>query len=229
MLESGDGLVFRTRPLTESSLIVRWLTLEHGLISTVAKGARRNESPFRGKLDLGYRCRLSFVRSRRSDLHTLREAVVSETHDGIRHDYDRLAAYGYAVRLLEALLELETPVPSVFEITLSFLGVIGDAPDAAQLTLFYELKLLEDQGLWDPDFAATMSPGASAACGFALGHPLQELASLRLDAGQSAELHGRILRAWEAHLGFVPKAHPLSTAARELNRARMALPPIGPS
>lgn len=211
MLESGDGLVCRTRPLTESSLIVRWLTLEHGLISTVAKGARRNESPFRGKLDLGYRCRLAFARSRRSDLHTLREAVVSETHEGIRRDYERLAAYAYGVRLLEALLEPETPVPSVFELTLAFLGGVGESPDAARFTLFYELKLLQDQGLWDSGPARVMSPGTSAACGFAIARPLRDSVSLRLDAGQCAELHGRILRAWDAHLGFVPKAHPLAT------------------
>jgi len=49
MDERAQGLVLRVYPLTETSLIVRWLTRELGRISTVAKGARRPKSPFRGK------------------------------------------------------------------------------------------------------------------------------------------------------------------------------------
>jgi recombinational DNA repair protein (RecF pathway) len=55
MIETAAGLVMRTRPLTETSLIVHWLTPTLGRLATVAKGARRANSPFRGKLDLFYR------------------------------------------------------------------------------------------------------------------------------------------------------------------------------
>ena len=55
MIETATGLILRTRPLTETSLIVHWLTPDFGRIATVAKGARRNQSPFLGKLDLFYR------------------------------------------------------------------------------------------------------------------------------------------------------------------------------
>ena len=47
-VERATGLVLRTRPLTETSLIVLWLTREAGRLATVAKGARRPKSPFRG-------------------------------------------------------------------------------------------------------------------------------------------------------------------------------------
>src|SRR5258707_904583 len=79
MIESTSGLILRTRPLTETSLIVSWLTQDFGRIATVARGARRPKSPFAGKLDLFYLADLSFQRSRRSDLHTLREASLRET------------------------------------------------------------------------------------------------------------------------------------------------------
>ena len=52
MDETAHGIILRTRPLTETSLIVHWLTADHGRLSTVAKGAKRPKSPFRGKLDL---------------------------------------------------------------------------------------------------------------------------------------------------------------------------------
>ena len=90
MTESTHGIILRTRPLTESSLIVHWLTPDLGRIATVAKGARRPKSPFAGKLDLFYAADFSFSRSRRSDLHTLREASLRETHGAIREDILKL-------------------------------------------------------------------------------------------------------------------------------------------
>jgi DNA repair protein RecO (recombination protein O) len=66
MSERTIGLILRTRPFTETSLIVQWLTADFGRLSTIAKGARRTKSPFAGKLDLYYLAEFSFVRSRRS-------------------------------------------------------------------------------------------------------------------------------------------------------------------
>ena len=37
MIESASGIILRTRPLTETSLIVHWLTAEAGRVATVAK------------------------------------------------------------------------------------------------------------------------------------------------------------------------------------------------
>ena len=65
MVETATGLVLRTRPLTETSLIVQWLTPNLGRLATVAKGGRRPKSPFRGKVDLFYLADFSFARSRR--------------------------------------------------------------------------------------------------------------------------------------------------------------------
>ena len=53
-VEQATGWVLRKRLLTETSLIVHWLTAEQGRVATVAKGARRPKSPYRGKLDLFY-------------------------------------------------------------------------------------------------------------------------------------------------------------------------------
>ena len=78
MIQSATGMILRTRPLTETSLILHWLTPDFGRIATVAKGARRPKSPFLGKLDVFYLADFSFSRSRRSDLHALREVSLRE-------------------------------------------------------------------------------------------------------------------------------------------------------
>src|SRR5205807_6057768 len=108
MIETARGVILRTRPLTETSLIVHWLTSDTGRIATVAKGARRPKSPFRGKLDLFYLAELSFVRSRRSELHTLREVSVREMHPGLRKELRYLEQASYVAALVEQVTEAET-------------------------------------------------------------------------------------------------------------------------
>src|SRR5436309_11535227 len=78
--ERADAIVLRVRPVTESSLIVTWFTREFGKLKTMAKGARRPKSPFRGKIDLFYRDEIIFLRSRRSDLHLLHDCFLEAGH-----------------------------------------------------------------------------------------------------------------------------------------------------
>src|SRR5216683_912002 len=105
MDERTTGLILRTRPLTETSLIIHWLTPDFGRLATVAKGARRPKSPFAGKLDLFYLADFSFQRSRRSELHNLREVSLRELHAALRQDLGRLQQACYATALVEQSTE----------------------------------------------------------------------------------------------------------------------------
>src|SRR6266850_4980997 len=99
IIESAFGVVVRTRPLTETSLIVHWLTRDLGRLATVAKGALRSKSPLRGKLDLFYTADFSFSRSRRSELHALREVSLRETHSFFRQELGYLQQASYCAML----------------------------------------------------------------------------------------------------------------------------------
>src|SRR5580700_11628958 len=113
MTETGTGLILRTRPLTDTSLIIHWLTPDFGRMATVAKGARRPKSPFAGKLDLFYLAEFSFQRSRRSELHQLREVSLKETHAAIREELEYLQQASYCTALVEPTTEMETPLPEI--------------------------------------------------------------------------------------------------------------------
>src|SRR5690348_13402089 len=108
MIQSATGLILRTRHLTETSLIVHWLTPDFGRIATVAQGARRPKSPFLGKLDLFYVADFSFSRSRRSDLHRLREVGLRELHAALRQNLATLRQATYATAFIEQATETET-------------------------------------------------------------------------------------------------------------------------
>src|SRR5580704_1531186 len=129
MTESTHGIILRMRPLTETSLIVHWLTPNLGRLATVAKGARRHKSPFAGKLDLFYAADFSFSRSRRSELHALREASLRQTHSAIRNDMLKLQQAAYAAAFIEQATETETPIPEIFDLVRGFLEhLCADAP-----------------------------------------------------------------------------------------------------
>lgn len=191
MDERASGIILRTRPLTETSLIIQWLTREHGRIATVAKGARRPKSPFLGKLDLFYEADFSFARSRRSELHTLREVSLKHTHAKLREDLPRLYAAAYGAILLEQGTERETPLPehsALFSEVLAYLE--GHVPSAAFLFAL-ELKFLAISGL-TPSTAA-LSPGARSVIEALTNTHLSAGSSLALPAAITSEL-SRVLR-----------------------------------
>ncbi|MGC9942454.1 MAG: DNA repair protein RecO [Verrucomicrobiota bacterium] len=160
MIETATGIILRTRPLTETSLILHWLTTDFGRLATVAKGARRQKSPFAGRLDLFYVADFSFSRSRSSELHNLREVNVRETHEAIRGDIMKLQQAAYATAIVEQATETDTPLPEIFRLTRDFLKSLCELDPLPQNIFAFELKLLRELGL-EPDMAeAHLTPGA---------------------------------------------------------------------
>ncbi|MFN0068005.1 MAG: DNA repair protein RecO [Limisphaerales bacterium] len=196
----STGLILRTRPLTETSLIVQWLTPELGRIATAAKGARRPKSPFAGKLDLFHVAEFAFVRSRRSDLHTLREAVLRETFPALRTDLRRLQRAAYLARLVEATTETETPLPAVHALLLDAVRQIAGSASRPETVLAFELRLLAELGLAPPlDRDSLPRPGAHELAGHLATRPWDDLASADREAVAAVArfLHGFLIHHLE--------------------------------
>jgi DNA repair protein RecO (recombination protein O) len=213
-VENSSGLILRTRPLTETSLIVHWLTPERGRIATVAKGARRPKSPFAGKLDLFYAADFSFSRSRRSDLHTLREVKLHGTHGAIRGNILKLQQAAYAANFLEQTTETETPLPEIFKLTRSFLEFLCEQAASPQTIFALELKLLHELGL-APDLTQTqLTPGAKKIVGTLAEADWRMISRLQLSPAQGGELcewlHGHLI----FHLGRLPRGRAAALAAQ---------------
>jgi len=214
MIESATGIILRTRPLTETSLIVHWLTPNFGRIATVAKGARRPRSPFLGKLDLFYEADFSFSRSRGSELHTLRETGLRETHGALRENISALRRAAYAAAFVGQATETETPLPTVFELLRGFLDCLCKQNPAAQIIFAFELKLLRELGL-EPDLKkAGLTAGAKQILRALAEKSWTDGLRLKLTGAQTVELrqflHGFLI----FHLGRLPKgrAEALATA-----------------
>lgn len=219
MVELAAGMVLRTRALTETSLIVHWITPTAGRLATVAKGARRPKSPFFGKLDLFFVADFSFVRSSRSELHNLREVKVRDVHAFLRQELGYLQQAAYCVRLVEQATETETPIPAIYELLLSFVDSLAGQACRPEVVLAFELKLLTELGL-QPDLPQTnLSPGAKAVVRNFENSDWAGVLRLHLIPGQQNELGNFLCVFLQANLGQVPKGRDLA-----LNSGTLATP-----
>lgn len=200
-LERARGTILRVRPLTETSLIVHWLTAEAGRLATVAKGARRPKSPFRGRLDLCFEADFAFQRSRRSDLHTLREVVLLDARPALRSSLAALRRAAYATALIEKLTETETPLSVIH----GLLGTLLDHGTTPAHVLAFELQLLAESGL-APDLAtAAISPAAAGLARTLTATPLEAVGRLPGDPVACRDL-ARFLHGFLVyHLGGLPR------------------------
>jgi len=146
-MESARGTIIRLTKLTDTSLIVHWMTEDAGLIKTVAKGARRAKSAFMGRLDLFLEADFEWVRSRRAELHQLQEVSVVDFREGLRKSYRDSSVAGYFGQLLELVLELDHPEPEMCDLLKRGLGHLSEAGASRRALLYYEREVARILGL----------------------------------------------------------------------------------
>ncbi|MCW5556539.1 MAG: DNA repair protein RecO [Verrucomicrobiae bacterium] len=203
--ETDEGLILRVHALTETSLVVRWLTRDSGRLATVARGARQPKSPFLGRLDLFVSAQISFQRARQSELHTLREVSVLGRFPALASDYARLAQASYAVALIERVSEPETPVPELHALFGQFLAHLESAPAQSRSVYALEARVLAAGGLDPVQAAGDLGPDARDLLQNLRDTPWPELAALHPAGGAVREVNQRlqiqIADAW----GRVPR------------------------
>lgn len=205
MDERDQGIILRTRPLTETSLIVHWLTADQGRIHTVAKGARRAKSPFKGKLDLFFESQILIQPSRRSDLHTLKEATTLSPHKALRKDLNRINLMAHAVQLIEKSTETESPLPGIHAIVSTLLAHLDAAGVRPALVYGLEIKLLNELGLGPALSERRLSqPTRDLLEQMAVLH-WQAITELKPTRETATEAGDFLQKCWAEQLGFLPK------------------------
>ncbi len=169
-METTPAILLRKTKLTETSLIVTWFSAGHGKIKTVAKGARQPKSRFAGVLDLFFDCEIQYARSRRSELHILREVALRQPHEGVRLDYRRVALASYFVELIELVTELDHPAPELYELLQRAFGHLNAHAATLRALLHFEAELVRLLGIQG-------QPGVTPAV--AIGHAYHRLPSTR--------------------------------------------------
>lgn len=168
-MDTTGAILLRKTKLTDTSLIVTWWTEIFGRIKTVAKGARRPKSPFAGKLDLFFDAEIQFVRSRKSELHMLREVVLRNPHEGLRHDLRNLELASYFVELVELVTEPEHASSELYSLLQRAFRYLGAHPAGKREMLHFESELARLLGIHQK----------AASPGVAIGRVYGRLPNLR--------------------------------------------------
>lgn len=146
-MESSAAILLRRVRYSETSLILTWLTLEHGKLKTMARGALRPKSAFAGRIDLFFQSDIAFRRSQRSEIHALHESTLLDPHEGLRRDFRQVELAAYFVELLDRATEPEHPVPELYDLLERALGHLGEHPASRRALLHFETELVRLLGL----------------------------------------------------------------------------------
>lgn len=126
-------------------------------MKTVARGARRPKSPFRGKLDLFFGGEITVAQSHRGELHPLREVVIHDWREGLRKSYVSTLLAGYFCQLLEAAVEPEHAEPDLHDLLRRALDHLHEAPPAWRAMRHFEAELARLLGVTDQRVPADVS------------------------------------------------------------------------
>ncbi len=148
-MEKTHGTVIQLHPYQETSLIVQWSSLDHGLIRTVAKGARRPKSGFAGKLDLFFKLELAYIPSRSSTLHTLCEVGLMDPREGLRSTYVQTLAASYFCKLIVTVAEEGTPLLELAGLLERGLDYLAEQVPTPKAIHYFEKQTASMLGLGD--------------------------------------------------------------------------------
>ena len=145
---NAEGIVVRARNLGEADRIVILLTPNRGLISCVARGARRTTSRTGGHVDL-LRHITAHISEGRSDLHVITQVETVNAYLRLRSDLDRLTLASHFAEISERFSLPNAANPHLFALLRDSLTYAETTPQTTLplLRLWHEMTLLTTVGL----------------------------------------------------------------------------------
>ena len=137
----SPAILLRSYDLSETSLIIHWLSEEYGLIKTVVNGANTKKSKFSGTLDLYSLCEIHLRYSQKSDLHTLLSSIPITQFTGLRKEYLRLSLASYFGSLIEKGVASEQPAPELYDLLKRALNYSHEKPLEWKAVIYFEKEL----------------------------------------------------------------------------------------
>jgi DNA repair protein RecO (recombination protein O) len=159
-----EALLVRKIPFGDADVMVTFFTEARGILSAVARSARRSSRRFPA-LEPMHLLRISLEERVNSELSVLSEAALSRPRLGLTADLDKLEAAGRALRWVRSALPPHTPEPGLWSEVNSLLDDLdtenrATAPKARLATT--GLRLLASVG-WGLDLERCVRCGR--ACG----------------------------------------------------------------
>lgn len=138
------GIVLKTQDYKENDKLLWILTEEHGKVSVIAKGARKNKNKnFSNTLPF---CFGEYVLFKGRALYSLNEGKIIDSFQDILNNFDTLIYGSYFSELVDIVIE-EEPCNVIFiELVKAFFLMRNEAVDLGVLARAFEAKLLKATG-----------------------------------------------------------------------------------
>ena len=155
-LHTAEALVLRTYKLGEADRIVVFLTRDRGKKRGVAKGARRQRSPFAGALEPLTEVRVAYFESERRELvglnyaETVRSPLVLAS-PGASTETGHYILVEYFAELLDEWAPEADPNETLFRLGASMVDAIVKGVPIEPLARYFEYWLLKLQGVYEAD------------------------------------------------------------------------------
>lgn len=146
MFFESQAIVLAGQKLGEADTLVTLLTLDHGLLKGVARGARGMKSRFGSALQpFSYGHAILFG-ARTGVLRRVNQVDAIHSFQALREDFDRLTWAAAMVNAARTLLPEEQPSRETFALLLRALQVLEAGDDGARVVVFFLLALLRATG-----------------------------------------------------------------------------------
>lgn len=156
----SPGLILKKIPFSETSLILKVFTRESGLITLIAKGAKRPKSKFHGLMDFFTLIQFIYPEKSKSEIHTLMDVGLIREFPRIKSDPGRQSlGHVFTELFLKYMSEPQQSHPH-YELLLERLEQLDEAmdPDPVLHLCDFLLGLCSVSG-FSPQFKACVNCG----------------------------------------------------------------------
>lgn len=144
MTYSSRGIVLSIENFGEADRYIQFFTKDWGMISVLAKSARKSKRRYVGGLDLFCHNEI-FLRGDPKDRPYLNELSVLNSFPKLREELDKVLLAGKIVQWITRLANTPTPMPSIYSLLGQSLALIEKEQNLEKLELLntvFKLRLL---------------------------------------------------------------------------------------
>lgn len=145
-IEKTEAVIINCMDWSETSRIVSFYTKDNGRLKAVVKGSRRNNSPFRGTLELFSHVDLVYYDKRGRDLQTVSQCSVKNHFPGIKKSLTKTAYCSYFAQMVDESSAGNEKSEGLFNLLLEIFLHLEENGASGMLARYFELNFLKESG-----------------------------------------------------------------------------------
>lgn len=146
MIAKTRAIVLKSFDFRETSRIAVFFTQDHGKVTGVLKGIRKNPKKFSTSLDRYSVNEVLYYPASRSDIHLVGHCDQTQAFVKIRDNYKKMTAAYYGLELVDKIMAVEQANPEVFQLMLDFVSSLESGDDVDRLVHAFQIKILSLSG-----------------------------------------------------------------------------------